>query len=643
MNQGKKYIVFSIVLILLGANQAFSQKRKVDKADDKFVQYRYLDARKIYEKVIDKGFESEEVYERLANTYYFNASYAEAAKWYKRLFDYSSDYDKTDILLRYSQSLKAIGKDQEAERVYLEYLENSGRKDSRILEDYLERIAFNSDRYDFGVLEELYDEEQITYGKTVVDSELWYSSTFDKPNSFLNTRDAWSGLSFVSLFKVPIDSENNITGEPKRVKNTFKERFHISSPVFTKDGATAYFTRSNTSKTQRGEDVVLKIYRSSLKDNVWQKPEELSINGEAFSTAHPALSPEEDKLYFSSDRDGGFGNSDLYVVAINEDGSLGEVQNLGDKINTDGREVFPFVSEENELYFSSDGHFGLGGLDVFYVKIEDDGEFGPVINVGEPVNSPADDFAFGLNSETKYGFVSSNRSDSDSLFVKDNIYSFKENTSIRYQAVIEGVVTEKYTDKPIEEASVLLVDLDGKEYAEVYTDDQGHYKVKTNMFDTYQLRASKEGYDSDEKVSEANLEHQIIDFVLQNNEITTGTDLAKLLNIPMIHFDFDKHAIRSDARVELEKLIAVLEEYPDLRINIRSHTDSRGTHAYNQKLSERRAQSTYDYLVKAGIAADRMEYEGLGETELLNECADNVPCSAAKHQENRRSEFIVIE
>src|SRR5699024_5426130 len=189
MNQGKKYIVFSIVLILLGANQAFSQKRKVDKADDKFVQYRYLDARKIYEKVIDKGFESEEVYERLANTYYFNASYAEAAKWYKRLFDYSSDYDKTDILLRYSQSLKAIGKDQEAERVYLEYLENSGRKDSRILEDYLERIAFNSDRYDFGVLEELYDEEQITYGKTVVDNELWYSSTFDKPNSFLNTRD----------------------------------------------------------------------------------------------------------------------------------------------------------------------------------------------------------------------------------------------------------------------------------------------------------------------------------------------------------------------------------------------------------------------------------------------------------------------
>ncbi len=643
MNRRNTYFVYSIILILWGVNQAVSQNRKVDRADHAFEQYRYLDARKIYEKVIGRGYESEEVYERLANTYYFNAAYAAAAKWYDRLFEYAPDYDKKEAFLRFSQALKAMGKDRKAKAVYLKYLEKTGKKDASAPMDYAERIRFNSGRYDVEPVKGLYDEREITYGKTVYNHELWYSSTYEKPKSFGNVKDAWTGLSFVSIFKVPVDTQNRITGKPKRVRNQSKKSIHRSSPVFTKDGNTVYFTQSNTISAKEGADVVLQIYRASIRNGVWQDPEKLEINGNDFSTAHPALSPEEDILYFSSDREGGRGNTDLYAVALGEDGSLGEVQNLGDQINTAGREVFPFVTEDHELYFSSDGHFGLGGLDVFYVKIEEDGSMGPVVNVGEPINSRGDDFAFGINSKTKYGFVSSNRGLTDSVFVKDNIYSFKENSPIRYHSVIEGIVTDKDSDQVLKDVAIVLTDFDGEEYARVRTDEEGHYQVKTNIFDTYHIRATKTGYEGDEKVSESNLEYQKIDFALLNTEIKAGTDLAKLLNISMIHFDFDKYNIRSDAEVELEKVIAVMEEYPELKINIRSHTDSRGSRAYNDRLSRQRAQSTKAWLVDHGIDPDRLTAEGLGERELLNECKDGVPCTREQHQVNRRSEFIIVD
>jgi outer membrane protein OmpA-like peptidoglycan-associated protein len=351
-------------------------------------------------------------------------------------------------------------------------------------------------------------------------------------------------------------------------------------------------------------------------------------------------------LYFSSDRPGGFGDSDLYVASINEDGSIGQAKNLGKEINTGGKETFPFVSAENELYFSSDGHFGLGGLDVFYVKIKDKA-FGNLLNIGEPVNSSADDFAFGINDTTKRGFISSNRSQTEGKFVYDNIYSFVETTPIQdpYLANIDGYVTDKQTGKPLQNTSITLTDSKGEIYAQLRTDDKGYYQIETNKIETYFIKAEKEGYDTDEKVSKPNLETQQIDFQLQQNKVNIepGTDLSKVLNIPIIYFDFDKWNIRPDAQVELEKVFAALKEYPQLKLNIRSHTDSRGNDAYNKALSIRRAKSTLDYLVSKGIDSSRLKSEGLGESELVNNCANGIPCSVKEHQKNRRSEFIVIK
>ena len=645
-NNYSTYLFFIFILSLFSV--ATAQERKLFQANESFQHLNYVDAQKIYLKVAEKGFESEELFTKLGNSYYFNAKYDEAVKWYTRLFEMNPNTENPILLLRYSQSLKANGDDEKAKEYYDIYVVQTGNDpNSKKAIDYLALLQQNSGRYQLRPLDAVYDEEKISFGHTKIGNKLIYASTEEK-QTFVNNKSAWDGLSFLSLYEIELDEENIAIDTPKKVKGTLNSKYHESSPTFTKDGNTMYFTRSNLTYKNRKNDQNLKIYRSEKKDGTWQKAEELHFNSDLYSTAHPVLSPDESQLYFSSDRPGGFGESDLYVVAIDENGSFGNPINLGPEINTSGKETFPFISANNELYFSSDGHFGLGGMDVFYIKIEEDG-FGNLLNVGAPINTYADDFAFGIDLETKRGFISSNRTESEegNAFVFDNIYSFIEINPIvdPYFALIEGYVTDKHTGEPIADATITLTDPDGEIYAVLFTDAEGYYKTEINRFHIYNLRAEKEEYDTDEKISEANLETQRIDFQLQKNKVAPepGTDLAKLLNIPIIHFDFDKSNIRPDAEIELAKILVVLNEYPEMQLAIRSHTDSRGSDSYNQLLSERRAKSTLEYLVEKGIERSRLISAGLGESEHVNSCSNGVQCSEEEHQRNRRSEFIVME
>lgn len=646
----KKYTHITILLallLLLGFPVANAQERKIEKANQDYEQLNYIDAQKIYLAVANKGYASEEIYTKLGNSYYFNAQYDEAVKWYEKLFELNQNPEEPVSYLRYSQALKATGKNKMAAKFYNMYLKKGGIDTgvgSAI--DYEELIQLNSDRYQIQVLSGVYDEKQISFGQTRLGDKLVYSSTADSPASFSNKKSAWDGLSFLSLYEIELDENDVAKGKPTQLKGELSSKFHESSPVFTKDGKTMYFSRSNITAKKKKDDKNLKIYRAKKDNGKWQEPEELNINADEYSTAHPALSPDDKVLYFASDRPGGFGGSDLYAAQILEDGSIGQPVNMGAEINTSGKETFPYITSDNELYFSSDGHFGLGGLDVFYVKITKNGHSN-ILNVGSPVNSYADDFAYGINTKTKRGFVSSNRTGVEGQFVYDNIYNFLETSPIIdvYQAHIDGHVTDKQTGEPIVGATVTLTDPEGKVFVTLKTDQNGHYTSETNKFYAYTIRASHEHYDTDEKMSEARMENQQIDFQLQQNKvgITSGTDLAKVLNIPIIYFDFDKSNIRPDAQVELEKVYAAMKEYPQIRINIRSHTDSRGNDAYNMKLSDRRAKSTKDYIVAQGIDASRLTAEGLGESELVNRCENGVPCSAEEHQKNRRSEFIILD
>jgi len=652
--------IFSIILMfgfsfLWVFPEVVAQEKKIQKAEESYNHYNFIDAREIYLKVVEKGHHSEEILTKLANTYYFNAEYKDAVKWYNQVFEETQNPTNPILYLRYAQSLKAIGNTEEADANFEKYnsLTNPD-KENPGLEDYKEMIQLNSDRYTIKALEELYDEEQITYGHTVHDGKLIYASTSPLERSFIDIEDGWTGMSYMSLYEIPIDTINEPSGKSKELKGKIEDKYHQSSAVYTQDGETMYFTRSNYTaedkKNKKEEQTYLKIYRAQKnKKGKWTDVEDLPINGKDFSTAHPALSPDEKTLYFASDRAGGEGETDIWKVAIEEEGKLGTPENLGSQINTKARESFPFMTKDSTLYFSSDGHFGLGGLDVFAIKLKKDGTYGNLVNLGEPINSPADDFSYGVNQETRYGFFSSNRNpETDTSFVKTNIYSFKEEKPLKdpYIAWIEGCVTDKDTGEPLPESDITLTELEENEiYKSLKTDEEGCYKVEINKYDTYLVRAEKEDYDSDEKVSTPKLEKQTINFQLKRNkqEVTPGVDLAKVLNIPMIYFDFDKFNIRPDAAADLEKVYQVLLEYPELRINIRSHTDSRGSHAYNEALSERRAKSTRKYLIDKGIDPSRLESEGLGETELVNECKDDVPCSVEKHQENRRSEFIILE
>ena len=396
----------------------------------------------------------------------------------------------------------------------------------------------------------------------------------------------------------------------------------------------------------------MKIYRATLlvnkeKDSTWTNITELPFNSDSYQVANPALSNDGKTLYFASDMEGTLGLSDIFKVAVNEDGSFGTPVNLGPEINTAGRETFPFVSAKDELYFTSDGHPGLGGLDIFITKIPKEGPFKEVLNVGEPANTPKDDFALIINTDTKKGFLSSNRDGGEG---SDDIYKFIETREIEFlcEQLLVGIVTDAETGAILPNTKLTLFDEKFTKLKETTSDAEGKYDFgAVECGKKYYVRAVLPAYTTKEVpviiTKESGKTELPIELESAVKKAIVGDDLGKLLELKIIYFDLDKWNIRPDAALELEKVLSVLEQYPTMKIDIRSHTDSRATAAYNEKLSDRRAKSTMAWLVKNGISSDRLTAKGYGESKLVNKCADGVPCTEEEHQANRRSEFILIK
>ena len=426
-------------------------------------------------------------------------------------------------------------------------------------------------------------------------------------------------------------------------------RYHESTSVFTKDGNTLYFTRNNlfdgkTVKDEKGV-VRLKIFKAVKENGIWTHIEELPFNSESYSIAHPALSPDEKVLYFASDMPGSYGESDIFKVAVNSDGTYGTPVNLGNIINTEARETFPYVTSENVLYFSSDGHPGLGGLDIFATKISNSQYIGTVLNVGKPVNSELDDFTFIINEETRNGYFASNR---ENGMGEDDIYSFVETKKLEFDCIkpITGTVRDKISNEVLVGATVKVIDENNEELASVITDSNGNYSIAIDCNQGNFVRATMQGYvPSEEYLNLSDSKPLIVDFYLERDRVTAGygDDLAKLLQLSTIYFDFDRYNVRPDAEIEIQKVIAAMEKYPSLKLKVTSHTDSQGNDAYNLWLSQKRAESTVAYMISKGISGDRLAGEGFGETRLVNRCVNGVRCSKAEHQLNRRSEFLILE
>ena len=640
----KLFVYFTLLIFI--SFSGYSQERSVVPADNKYEQYEYIDAISIYEKVAEKGYKDEQLFQRLGNAYYFNANFEKAAKWYDALFLMNKNQGP-EYLYRYSQALKSKGDYNKANKI-LDQFEKTTENDLRAKlyqkhKNYLEEIKANSGR--FNISDAGINSEYSDYGSSFLDDKLVFASARDTGGVSKNVFK-WNNQSFTNFYTSKIGSDDNLE-TPKRFGNKINSKFHEATPVFTKDGKTMYFTRNNFLDGKRGKDsknvTLLKIYKSTLVDGQWSNITELPFNSNQYSVAHPALSLDDATLYFASDMPGTLGQSDLFKVTINENGTFSTPENLGPKINTEGRETFPVISGDNELYFASDGRPGLGGLDIYVTRLDQNQNFGEIKNIGEPVNSPKDDFAFLINSETRKGFFTSNRDGGKGF---DDIYKFTETKKLICEQSLAGVVKDKESGELLTGVIVSLFDENFKVLKESTTDSLGQYRFEVVCGKTYYVRVEKENYETSEKgiaiADESNASKLDLELEKRIKPIGVGTDLAKTLNIPIIYFDLDKSFIRKDAMFELEKIIVVMNDFPKLKIDIRSHTDSRQTEKYNYALSDRRAKSTRDWLIKAGINASRLTAKGYGESQLVNHCADGVKCSELEHQANRRSEFVIL-
>ena len=630
-----------------------AQEVKINKADKNYDKFAYVDAIKTYEKVAEKGHKSVEVFQKLGNAYYFQSKLEDANKWYTELFAMNQEVEP-EYYFRYAQTLKSVGDYKKADEMMDKFYQKDGSdnraKIAKSQKDYLSEIKKNSGRYrieNAGINSEFSD-----YGTAFYKDELVFTSARDT-GGISSRKHSWTNQSYTNLFGSKVTDNGNFES-PEKFSKSVSSKYHESTPVFTQDGNTMYFTRNNFNNGKKGRDsertILLKLYKATKDGDKWTNVTELPFNSNEYSVAHPALSPDEKTLYFASDMPGSMGSSDLYRVAINADGSYGTPVNLGNKINTEGRETFPFVSDNNELYFASDGHPGLGGLDVFVTKLSSDGNIGTIKNVGEPVNSKMDDFAFLIDTKTKNGFVSSNRKEDNLGY--DDIYKLTEIIPIPEDCkqFLTGVVVEEDSQKPIANAKVILYDSVENKLKELTSDASGKYDFGKVECDTkLKIRAEKTTYNTNEISviipKESGTTDSKVSLELKEQALKPGDSVNNVLNIDIVYFDLDKSDIRPDAAVELAKVLEVMKQNPTMKIDVRSHTDCRHTAAYNLALSDRRAKSTSAWLIKNGIAADRLTGRGYGESQLVNKCSceptNESNCSEEEHQKNRRSIFVI--
>ena len=633
--------VILILIIALSNSLLFSQEKVADKY---FRDYAYIKAAQLYENAVKKGNDSEHVLTRLGDCYYNNSNSEKAALWYGKAVEKYKDINP-EYIYKYIQTLRSTGDYKTANQWMVTFKELQGSDkyvdDFEIMKlDKYEELSSTQGIYvDFTPLEN--NTEYSEFGGYVHDGKYYFASTKIAEGAKKSKLYKWNEEPYLDIYVADISEDGVVDiSNAKSISNEINTDFHEATVAITNNGQTIYFTRDNLNKRNKlsydGEGTShLKIYSAvrneSGKD--WVDVTELPFNDKLYSSGHPALSVDNKTLYFVSDREGGLGQTDIYSVEIKSDNTYGEPVNLGDKINSPGREMFPFVAKDSTFYFSSDGHINLGLLDVFKSNIIKDKQAAPE-NLGAPFNSRFDDFAFFIDSEKETGFISSNRAQGSG---SDDIYKFEV---YQCQQIIKGVVKEKVSLIPISLASVKLLDEKGKVIQEITSNELGEFKFDVDCEKKYTIVGSKVDFRDDIKqVSTSNVtgKEQIQDLIL------TPLIIENEIVINPIFFDFDKSKIRDDAAYELENIVTIMNNHPKMIIKIEAHTDSRGRDAYNEKLSDRRAKSTRDYIISRGIATERLESAiGYGEKQLLNECSNGVKCSEAKHQENRRSKFIII-
>lgn len=482
------------------------------------------------------------------------------------------------------------------------------------------------------------------YGK----DKIIFSSSRPKPGTILQSKWKENGQPFLDLYEGTINEDGSIS-DVKLFSKTLNTKFHEATVSFSPDQKVVYFTRDFfvDKKLQKDDTGLtnLAIMKANVSpDGQWTDIEPLPFNNAAYSCGHPSVNKDGTKLYFTSDMPGTIGGTDIFVVDILPDGTYGVPKNLGKKINTLGKEMFPHIDKEDILYFSSDNRKeGMGGLDVYAVKIYPNA-VSDALHLGAPVNSEQDDFAYILKNDTHEGYFSSNRPGGKG---DDDIYHFSSSPPLKIECKqwLNGVTKNKKTGEVLPKALVVLFDDKDNEIGSATSDEKGDFKIEMDCDNAYKVVAAKEKFKKDSySFTTEEDPDATVNVTLNLEPIPEVVKVRKkvIVNINPIYFDFDKANIRPDAKIELDKVVAIMQKYPELKIEAGSHTDSRGPAEYNQILSERRAKSTVAYIVSKGIDASRLITKGYGESQLTNHCDGTVKCTEEEHQQNRRTEFVIL-
>ena len=632
----KLFLISCVVSITMVWAQPNTQK----KANQQFEQLAFVDVIKTYEKMYEKGVRSNEVLEKLGDAYYFKANLPEAHKYYSLRYK-SKQPMEINQLFRYIQTLQAVKKTDEAIAVYEIFKKRAPNDKRSILVKPTEASFFTlfSDKK-IETQNLPFNSESSDFNTFVYKNTLYFTSARED-QSIISKKHTWTGERYTDIYQVTFSSETGFD-VPKKVELPILTSSNESSFIFNQNGTRVFYTSNNAKsvKTKKEKTTTLGIFTAAVQGDKAENPVPLNINDLSYQIAHPTLDEKEVFLYFAADFDSSLGASDLYRVPINAAGQpKGTPENLGNIINTEGRETFPFIYK-NMLFFASDGQAGFGGLDIFACTILPDGSFSKPENLGQSINSSVDDFAFFLLNE-KEGYFSSNRAEGKG---NDDVYFFKiepkncfPNLIITAKNLVNNQLIENintsFSDEKLNGLSSKVTDVGTLTIEKLPCETSATLQISHPDYET--LTQSITIQENDEYLE--------IMMTPKVKNIAVGDDLAKVFEIKEIFFDLDKWDIREDAANELEKILSVLQQSPDMKIDIRSHTDARATAPYNLKLSENRAQSTRNWLINQGIAAERLTAKGYGESKLVNHCADGVECSDAEHQQNRRSEFIVVQ
>ena len=609
-----------------------AQDKDTKKADELYQRMAYADAADAYLKLLKRGKGSRYVFEQLGYCYYQINDLKGAATYFKRVV--KGRKVNPEVFFTYAQVLKASGNLSEHD-MYMNQFAAAKPEDPRAqaFKENPMAIAQMLEAFPAFDAKNLSDinTEYSEFGGTLVGKDFYFTSS----RNTTRKKYHWDDQPFLDVYKAEL--VGNTIKNAKILEGDVNTKYHESGVALSADGKRLYFDRNDylDGKYVKDENGVnqINLYYSELVNGGWKGVYTVPFNNSEYSVGHPALSPDGKTLYFASDMPGGYGASDLYKVSVNEDGSFGTPENLGAGINTSGKELFPSVDSNGTLYFASNGHMGLGGLDVFKAEAQNGG-FGEVQNLGNGANSTGDDFAFVFNPETKSGFVSSNREGGKGM---DDIYQVTPKVP-PCDVIIDVLVVNAYTDEPLFGARVSLGDGSSDRLSTIQTSEAGTGQLMGACNTALTVSAQYAGF-----------EPETIDIDPSGNASMNKTLKLKpveaiivddKIELETILFDYNKSDIKPQAAFELDRLVEIMKKYPKLVVRVESHSDTQGDADYNRALSDRRAQATVQYVIDQGIDAMRISGQGFGEDQPVVDCGDN--CTEEDHEKNRRSEFIIV-